>query len=330
MQVKYLHQSFPMLQLYFFTLNSNMEFPIVKLEHLSHRYSIQWAIKDIDFEITKPGIYGLLGSNGAGKSTTMNIMCGVLKQTEGDVYIQGYSMSKDPVEAKRRIGFLPQTPPLHPDLTVTEYLTYCAGLRYVPKDKVAKAVDEVLERCHLEHFRHRLIHNLSGGYQQRVGIAQAIIHHPDLVVFDEPTNGLDPNQILDVRHLIKEIAEERTVILSTHILSEVQAICDYIHMIEQGRLVFAGTVEEFDNYIVPDSLFVSLMAMPSVEDLRRVPGVLEVEELGGPNYRIKFSDYQEVTNRLVEVSVARNWYLTEMYLEKSSMNAVFAELSKKK
>ena len=239
-------------------------------------------------------------------------------------------MSKDPVEAKRRIGFLPQTPPLHPDLTVTEYLTYCAGLRYVPKDKVAKAVDEVLERCHLEHFRHRLIHNLSGGYQQRVGIAQAIIHNPDLVVFDEPTNGLDPNQILDVRHLIKDIAEERTVILSTHILSEVQAICDYIHMIEQGRLVFAGTVEEFDNYIVPDSLFVSLMAMPSVEDLRRVPGVLGVEELGGPNYRIKFSDYQEVTNRLVEVSVARNWYLTEMYLEKSSMNAVFAELSKKK
>ena len=191
-------------------------------------------------------------------------------------------------------------------------------------------MDEVLERCHLEHFRKRLIRNLSGGYQQRVGIAQAIIHNPDFVVLDEPTNGLDPNQILDVRHLIKEIAEERTVILSTHILSEVQAICDYIRMIEQGRLVFAGTVEEFDNYIVPDSLFVSLMAMPSLEDLRRVPGVLEVEELGGPNYRIKFSDYQEVTNRLVEVSVARNWYLTEMYLEKSSMNAVFAELSKKK
>lgn len=307
-----------------------MEESIVKVDHLSHRYSVQWAIKDINFEITKHGIYGLLGSNGAGKSTIMNIMCGVLKQTEGDVLIRGYSISKDPVEAKRRIGFLPQTPPLHPDLTVSEYLQYSASLRYMPDRDIPKAVDEVLERCRLGHFRKRLIRNLSGGYQQRVGIAQAIIHNPDFVVLDEPTNGLDPNQILDVRHLIKEIAEERTVILSTHILSEVQAICNHIHMIEQGRLVFAGTVDEFDNYIVPDSLFVSLMAMPSAEELRRVPGVLDVEELGGPNYRIKFNDYQEVTNRLVEASAARNWYLTELYLEKSSMNAVFAELSKKK
>ncbi len=307
-----------------------MEEPVVKVSHLSHRYSVQWAIKDINLEITRHGIYGLLGSNGAGKSTIMNIMCGVLRQTGGDVLIRGYSISKDPVEAKRRIGFLPQTPPLHPDLTVTEYLQYCASLRYIDRRDIPKAVDDVLERCHLGHFRKRLIRNLSGGYQQRVGIAQAIIHNPDFVILDEPTNGLDPNQILDVRHLIKEIAEKHTVILSTHILSEVQAICNYIYMIEQGRLVFAGTVDEFDNYIVPDSLFVSLMAMPSVEELRRVPGVLDAEELGGPNYRIRFNDYQEVTSRLIETSVACNWYLTELYVEKSSMNAVFAELSKKK
>ncbi|MDY3032444.1 MAG: ABC transporter ATP-binding protein, partial [Odoribacter sp.] len=261
--------------------------------------------------------------------TTMNIMCGVLRQSEGDVYIKGISMSKNPVEAKRHIGFLPQNPPLHMDLTVTEYLEYCAGLRYIPDREISKAVKKVLERCGISHFSKRLLRNLSGGYQQRVGIAQAIIHNPDFVVLDEPTNGLDPNQILDVRHLIKEIAEEHTVLVSTHILSEVQAICDHIRMIEQGRLVFAGTVEEFDNYIVPDSLFVSLMAMPAVEDLKRVSGVLDVEELGGPDYRIKYKDFQEVTERLVEASAARSWGLTELRQEKSSMNDIFAELSRK-
>ena len=306
-----------------------MEETIVKVDHLSHRYSVQWAIRDINFEVPKHGIYGLLGSNGAGKSTTMNIMCGVLRQSEGDVYIKGISMSKNPVEARRHIGFLPQNPPLHMDLTVTEYLEYCAGLRYIPDREISKAVKKVLERCGISHFSKRLLRNLSGGYQQRVGIAQAIIHNPDFVVLDEPTNGLDPNQILDVRHLIKEIAEEHTVLVSTHILSEVQAVCDHIRMIEQGRLVFAGTVEEFDNYIVPDSLFVSLMAMPAVEDLKRVPGVLDVEELGGPNYRIKYKDFQEVTERLVEASAARCWGLTELRQEKSSMNDIFAELSRK-
>lgn len=307
-----------------------MKEPIVKVEHLSHRYSVQWAVRDIDFEIPKHGIYGLLGSNGAGKSTTMNIMCGSLKQTEGDVYIMGHSISKDSVEAKRRIGFLPQVPPLQKDLTVSEYLAYSASLRFVPDREIPKAVDVALERCRLGHFRHRLIRNLSGGYQQRVGIAQAIIHNPEFVILDEPTNGLDPNQILDVRSLVKDIAEERTVLLSTHILSEVQAICDHIYMIEQGQLVFSGSVHEFDSYIVPDSLIVSLMAMPTVEELGRVSGVLDVEELGGYNYRIKFNDYQEVTQQLVEKSVELNWCLTEMTLEKSSMNAVFAELSKKR
>lgn len=306
-----------------------MEETIVKVDHLSHRYSVQWAIRDINFEVPKHGIYGLLGSNGAGKSTTMNIMCGVLRQSEGDVYIKGISMSKNPVEAKRHIGFLPQNPPLHMDLTVTEYLEYCAALRYISDREIPQAVKKVLERCGISHFSKRLLRNLSGGYQQRVGIAQAIIHNPDFVVLDEPTNGLDPNQILDVRHLIKEIAEEHTVLISTHILSEVQAVCDHIRMIEQGRLVFAGTVEEFDNYIVPDSLFVSLMAMPAIEDLKRVPGVLDVEELGGPNYRIKYKDFQEVTERLVEASSARCWGLTELRQEKSSMNDIFAELSRK-
>ena len=303
---------------------------IVKVEHLSHRYSVQWAIRDINLDITENGIYGLLGSNGAGKSTTMNIVCGVLKQTEGNVYIQGINLKEEPVEAKKHLGFLPQKPPLQGDLTVEEYLSYVARVRQVERGKVRKAVEEVLERCGITHFRKRLIRNLSGGYQQRVGIAQAIVHQPEFVVLDEPTNGLDPNQILEVRRLIKDIAEERTVILSTHILSEVQAICDYIYMIEQGRLVFTGTIDEFDNYIVPNTLLVTLRAAPTVEELKAIPGLLRAEELGNCAYRLYFSDAEEAMERVVEASVLNKWRLTTQSLEKCSMDEIFAELSKKR
>ena len=306
-----------------------MEESIIKVEHFSHRYSIQWAIRDINFEITRNGIYGLLGSNGAGKSTTMNIMCGVLKRTEGEVYIKGINLRENPVEAKKHLGFLPQKPPLHMDLTVEEYLVHCANMRLIPTHEVQGAVKDVMGRCGISHFSRRLIRNLSGGYQQRLGIAQAIIHNPDFVVLDEPTNGLDPNQIMEIRELIREIAVDRTVILSTHILSEVQATCDYIRMIEEGQVVFSGTMDEFDNYIVPNTLFVSLIATPPVEEIREIPGVVAVEELGGSKFRIQFSDALEATERLVETSVTKGWRLVEIRQEKSSLDEIFAELSKK-
>lgn len=306
-----------------------MEEVIVKVENLSHRYSVQWAVRDMNFEILKNGIYGLLGSNGAGKSTTMNIMCGVLKPTRGNVFIKGINMRENPVEAKRHIGFLPQQPPLHVDLTVEEYLEYCASLRHIPGKQIHKAVIEVMGKCGISHFQKRLIRNLSGGYQQRVGIAQAIIHKPDFVVLDEPTNGLDPNQIMEIRHLVKEIAEERTVVLSTHILSEVQATCKYIRVIEQGSLVFSGTVEEFDNYITPSSVCVSLITRPPVEELQVIPGVLQVEELGGTRFRLHFANAQEMMEKVVEISMMRDWRLNEIYLEKSSLDTIFAKLSKK-
>lgn len=306
-----------------------MEEIIVRVEHLSHRYSIQWAVRDVSFEIPKHGIYGLLGANGAGKSTVMNIMCGVLKQTEGEVIIAGVNTKRDTIAAKRHIGFLPQKPPLYHDLTVEEYLTHAADLRWVAPREMKKAVEEAMERCAITHFRRRLLKNLSGGYQQRVGIAQAIIHKPELVVFDEPTNGLDPNQIVEVRHLIKEIARERTVILSTHILPEVQATCDYIRMIEQGSLVFSGTVHEFDNYIQPSTLLVSLAAVPLVEDIQSLPGIARVEELGGPRFRVHFTDSREAMDRIVEASFTRGWQLTELQQEKSSLDTIFAELSRK-
>ena len=304
-----------------------MENSIVKVEHLSHRYSVQWAIRDIDFEINQRGILGLLGSNGAGKSTTMNIICGVLKQTEGNVYINGINLRENPVEAKKNVGFLPQKAPLHLDFTVDEYLTYCAELHRVDKTRIKAAVDEAKERCGITHFSKRVLRNLSGGYQQRVGIAQAIVHNPKFVVLDEPTNGLDPNQIVEVRHLIKEIAEERSVLLSTHILSEVQATCREIKMIENGQMIFSGTIEQFDNYIQPNTLLLELDTPPMECDLM-LPGISKVETLSERRFRLRYDGDQDTAKRVAEQCVTRGWGLIELVIEKSSLDAVFAQLSK--
>ena len=252
---------------------------------------------------------GLLGSNGAGKSTTMNIICGVLNQTEGEVFINGINLRENPVEAKRYIGFLPQQPPLYTDLTVEEYLRNAAHLRLMDKAEVGKAVDVALERCSITHFRDRLIKNLSGGYQQRVGIAQAIVHNPAFVVLDEPTNGLDPNQIVDIRNLIREIAEEHSVLLSTHILSEVQAICNDIKMIDNGHLVFSGSMEDFDNYIAPDSFIIELNHSPGKEVLARLVPNKGIEELSERRFRIFFDEDNSITERYIEESVANDWDL---------------------
>jgi ABC-2 type transport system ATP-binding protein len=303
---------------------------IVKIENLSHRYSRDWAIRDINFEIDQVGILGLLGSNGAGKSTTMNILCGVLNQTEGNVYIDGIDIRQQPEEAKKLMGFLPQNAPLHLDLTVEEYLIYCAEIRNVDKDNIKQAVDEVMEKCGVGHFASRLLRNLSGGYRQRVGIAQAIIHKPKLVVLDEPTNGLDPNQILEVRKLIKEIAEERAVIFSTHILSEVQAICKDIKMIESGRMVFADTMDAFNNYILPDSMLVFMDNPPSAEVLGAIPGITGVEPLNDRSIRLRFKASAGISKKIIAMSVQHGWELSEIMLEKSSLDEVFAQLSNKK
>lgn len=304
-----------------------MSTSIATIKGLSHKYSKQWAIKDINFEITEKGILGLLGSNGAGKSTTMNILCGVINQTEGEVHIDGINIRKNPVEAKRIIGFLPQKAPLHMELTVDEYLTYCAYMRDIPKDEVPKALEVAKKKCGISHFSNRLLSNLSGGYQQRVGIAQAIIHNPKLVVLDEPTNGLDPNQILEVRKLIKEIGEERSVILSTHILSEVQATCDRIIMIEHGEVVFADSMNAFNNYIEPNSLVIKLSNAPPVEDFLDLSYVTEVEVLETGSYRVFFEDANQITQKLIQLSADENWGLIEIFLERSSLDGIFAQLS---
>lgn len=306
-----------------------MEKSIVSVKNLSHRYSVQWAVKDVSFEINEKGVTGLLGSNGAGKSTTMNIICGVLNQTQGDVFINGVNLRENPVEAKKNIGFLPQQPPLYTDLTVGEYLRHAAFLRLVEPDKVDEAVDVALEKCSITHFRDRLIKNLSGGYQQRVGIAQAIVHNPQFVVLDEPTNGLDPNQIVDIRNLIRDIAKHHAVLLSTHILSEVQAICDNIYMIESGKLVFSGTMEEFDNYVAPESFIVEFANSPSKEVLENLTENNGIEALEDGSYRIFLKDDISITEKYIQESVKQNWTLKNIYVERASLSEIFAQLSGK-
>ena len=304
-----------------------MEEPIARVEHLSHRYSVQWAIKDINLEIGQKGIMGLLGSNGAGKSTMMNIICGVLNQTEGTVYINGIDARKNPVEAKKHIGFLPQKPPLYKDHNVDEYLTYCADLRLMDSRKIKEAVEVAKARCGISHFSKRLVKNLSGGYQQRLGIAQAIVHNPKFIVLDEPTNGLDPNQILEIRELIHDIGKDHAVLLSTHILSEVDAICESVKMIEHGNLIFSGTIKDFHNSVQSNNCIVKLENAPDETTLAELPGVVKVKKLNEKTYRLQFGVKVPQRALVAEACVKKGWRLSEIVEERVSMDEIFARLS---
>jgi ABC-2 type transport system ATP-binding protein len=306
-----------------------MENSILSIKNLSHRYSSNWAIRDIDLEINRTGILGLLGSNGAGKSTTMNIMCGVLNQTEGSVLINGIDIRENPELAKRQIGFLPQNPPLYLDLTVDEYLIYTAELRKMENRAIKPALEEAKDRCGISHFSNRLIKNLSGGYRQRVGIAQSIIHKPKLVVMDEPTNGLDPNQITEVRSLIKEIAVEHAVIFSSHVLSEVQMLCKEIKMIADGRIVFSDTMDAFNNYVEPHSVLMQMENPPVAAELLKITGVEKVDFVTERQARVYFTGDREITERLIATSVHNGWRLSEISLDKTALDEIFKQLSTK-
>lgn len=258
----------------------------------------------------------------------MNIICGVLNQTEGDVFINGIDLRKIRLKPKT-YWFLTSkaTSPSRLDCRrISHTLCHIAENREI---KVREAVEIAKERCAIAHFSKRLIKNLSGGYQQRVGIAQAIVHNPPFVVLDEPTNGLDPNQIVEIRNLIKEIAEDHSVLLSTHILSEVQATCNDIRMIEHGKVVFSGSMKDFDNYVVPSSFTVTFALPPSIEELAKIEHVLNIEELYPGTFRIRFDDDENITERVVALSIQNGWRLKEITMERCSLDIIFAQLSGK-
>ena len=216
---------------------------MIEVSHLTKRYGAHAAVTDLSFTIEKGRIYGFLGPNGAGKSTTMNIIAGCMGATEGTVRIDGHDVFEEPMAAKRRVGYLPEQPPLYTEMTPEEYLRFVASAKGVPHAQQEGQVRAVMERTRLEDVRHRLIAHLSKGYRQRVGIAQALLGSPEVIILDEPTVGLDPAQIIEIRELIRSLGREHTIVLSSHILSEVQAVCDQIMIIAHGRLVASDTAE---------------------------------------------------------------------------------------
>ncbi len=219
---------------------------MIKVKHLSKEYGNKTALFDINFDVAEGEILGLLGPNGAGKSTTMNIMTGYISATKGEVSIDGYDILTQPLKAKKLIGYLPEIPPLYLDMKVKEYLDFVAQLKKVPKAKRKQQVKKVIELTELGEYENRLIKFLSKGYKQRVGLAQALIGEPKLLILDEPTVGLDPKQIINMRQLIKELAKTHTIIISSHILSEINAICDSVVIIDRGRVIARGTTQELE------------------------------------------------------------------------------------
>ncbi len=218
------------------------ETALLTATELSRHYGSQYVVDSLSCHVNKGEVLGLLGPNGAGKSTTMRMLTGNLAPHHGEIQINGYDLFSQPLQAKQHIGYLPEQPPLYKSLTITEFLYFCARLNRIASSKQADAVKHVIERCGLGEHAYRLISNLSKGYQQRVGIAQAIIHKPAVVILDEPTSGLDPIQIRQIRQLIREIANEHSVILSTHILPEVHTLCDRVQIMHHGKLLFTGTI----------------------------------------------------------------------------------------
>jgi len=216
---------------------------MVEVKGITKVYGDNKAVDNLSFTLEKGKVYGLLGENGAGKSTTMNIMTGYIGATSGTVTIEGHDILREPVKAKKHIGYLPEIPPVYPDMTVEEYLSFAAHLKKVPRKDMQEQIDSLIKRTGLENVRRRLTANLSKGYKQRVGLAAALMGEPDILILDEPTVGLDPVQIIEIRQLIKEYAEEHIVVLSSHILSEVSEICDYVFIISKGKLVADNTVE---------------------------------------------------------------------------------------
>jgi ABC-2 type transport system ATP-binding protein len=222
---------------------------LIEVKNLVKKYGNHLAVDHLNFTIEEGHIYGFLGPNGAGKSTTMNIMTGYLGATEGEVLINGHDILKEPEEAKKQIGYLPELPPLYMDMTVREYMEFAAELKKIPKAKRAESIDDVEKLVKIKDVEKRLIKNLSKGYRQRVGLAQAVLGFPEIIILDEPSVGLDPKQIIEIRELIRKLAKKHTVILSSHILAEVREVCDYIMIISKGKLVASDTPENLERYL---------------------------------------------------------------------------------
>jgi ABC-2 type transport system ATP-binding protein len=295
---------------------------------LSRSFGKHVAVKPLDLDVKRGEVVGLLGPNGAGKSTTMQMLTGNLAPGSGEILICGIDLLESPRQAKARIGYLPETPPLYRELNVREYLDLVAKLHRVPKTHRAEAVTGAMARCGLADVGRKLIGTLSKGYQQRVGIAQAIVHEPDVVILDEPTVGLDPNQILDIRRLIRELGERHSVILSTHILPEVESVCDRVQIMHHGEIVFSNTIAGLREFQSGRTMIVGFQHPPAAEALAAIPGVEHVETDGEGRYRVRFAQDSDPSAALISAAAAHNWGLQQLTPARSSLEDVFVQLTR--
>ena len=303
-----------------------MDQPIlVQVDNLTRYYGAHCAVNDLSFSLRQGQVLGFLGPNGAGKSTTLQLLAGCLAPDAGRILIQNHDLQQQPRRAKAVIGYLPEQPPLYPELTVDEYLAYCARLHRLPRGQIAAAVTKTKARCELGTVGRRLLGNLSRGYRQRVGIAQAIIHEPAVIILDEPAAGLDPLQQRELGGLIRELGREHGVILSTHSLAEVQSTCTHVQIMQQGRLVYSGSLTALEQHS-SHSLLVGFSVPPALEILAALPAVSQVEALGEQRFRLYYTPPADPVPALVAQAVAQNWGLRELTPERSSLEQRFIEL----
>jgi len=287
---------------------------MIEVEHLTKKYGDLVAVSDLSFKVDKGRIWGLLGPNAAGKTTTMRILTGYLPATEGKATVCGFDVFDQPNEAKRIIGYLPEVVPLYPEMTVSDYLDFVAAIKKVPAAKRKAALLQALETSGLEKVRKRLIKNISRGYKQRVGIAQALIHNPDVLILDEPTIGLDPAQIIEIRQLIKSLQGEHTIILSTHILAEVTRTCDGVVIINEGKLMASGSLEELSASIrKKEGVTIRLRRAgdEAAAGLRGIPGVEKVTRQDG-EFAVEWSRGKDLREAIAKLAVEKDWGLLEM------------------
>ena len=307
---------------------------MIEVQHLTKRYGRVTAVDDVTFRVERGEILGFLGPNGAGKTTTMRILTGYMPATEGKAVVAGFDVFDQPIEAKRRTGYLPETPPLYPDMTVAEYLTFVAKVKGVAAAERRQRIHYVMDRTRITDMASRLCSKLSKGYRQRVGLAQSIIHNPDVLILDEPTAGLDPKQIIETRHLIRELAGDHTIILSTHILPEVSQTCQRVVIINKGRVVAVDTPDNLTARLRgSETMYVQVDAQGADAGpaLQRVAGVTRVVEADRRNgvigYEVESAQGHDVRRDLARAVVSTGWGLLELRPMRMSLEEIFLELT---
>jgi ABC-2 type transport system ATP-binding protein len=307
---------------------------VIEVQHLTKRYGRVTAVEDVSFRVERGEIFGFLGPNGAGKTTTMRILTGFIPPTEGKAIVAGFDVFDQPIEAKRRTGYLPETPPLYPDMSVIEYLGFVAKIKGVPAAERRQRIQAVMKRTRIDDMTNRLCSKLSKGYRQRVGLAQAIVHNPDVLILDEPTAGLDPKQIIETRELIKELAGDHTIILSTHILPEVSQTCQRVVIINKGHVVALDTPDNLTARLRgSETMYVQVdtNGLDAAGALGRIAGVTRVAESdrrdGLVGYEIESQHGRDVRRDLARTVVTNGWGLLELRPMRMSLEEIFLSLT---